>query len=123
MIDTNSVIDYLKGHLPMNGRIFMHSIVDSVAQISVISEIETLGFQGSPAEMTLIDEFVKVANVLPLDRATVNQTIFLRKSYKIKLPDAIIAATALIHGLTLITRDSGDFSKIEGLKTIDPHLI
>lgn len=123
LIDTNTVIDYFNDILPAGGTDFMDELVEGSPQISVITEIETLGFNGSPAEMTLVSEFVKIANVLELNRATVNQTILLRKSHKIKLPDAIIAATALVHGLTLITRNTSDFSKIAGLKIIDPHLL
>ncbi len=61
--------------------------------------------------------------MLELDRDIIERTILLRKAQKIKLPDAIIAATALVHNLTLITRNTGDFSKITGLKIIDPHTI
>lgn len=42
---------------------------------------------------------------------TISATIALRKIYKIKLPDAVIAATSLAHGLSLITRDEADFKK------------
>jgi toxin FitB len=58
-----------------------------------------------------------------LPRPIVEQTILLRKKHKIKTPDAIIAATALVHDLTIITRNSGDFEKIEGLKTVNPYLV
>jgi hypothetical protein len=44
----------------------------------------------------------------------------LRKKKKTKLPDAIIAATALELGLTLITRNIGDFKNIPNLKSINP---
>jgi predicted nucleic acid-binding protein len=37
-----------------------------------------------------------------------------------KLPDCIIAATALVHGLTLITANKRDFSNIPGLTIINP---
>ena len=48
------------------------------------------------------------------------QTILIRKSYKIKLPDAIIAATAMVYNLTLVTHNVDDFKKIQGLKTLHP---
>ncbi len=40
---------------------------------------------------------------------------------KIKLPDAIIAATALVYDLFLISRNTGDFKNINYLKLIDPY--
>jgi predicted nucleic acid-binding protein len=44
----------------------------------------------------------------------------LRQQHKIKLPDAIIAATAMAEGLTLITRNSDDFKNINSLKLLNP---
>ena len=40
--------------------------------------------------------------------------------HTIKLPDAIIAATALVYDLTLISRNVSDFKNIEGLKVLNP---
>lgn len=48
------------------------------------------------------------------------QTIEVRKNYRIKLPDAIIAATAMVHGFTLVSRNDADFGKITGLKYWNP---
>jgi len=39
----------------------------------------------------------------------------------VKLPDAIIAATALVHGLPLLTRNTTDFSALPGLTLLNPH--
>ncbi|SEL54091.1 hypothetical protein SAMN05421740_106223 [Parapedobacter koreensis] len=56
-----------------------------------------------------------------MDDDVVIQTIALRKKRKIKLPDAIIAATAIVQKCTLITRNIQDFSNIKGLRLINPH--
>jgi len=48
------------------------------------------------------------------------KTADLRKKHVIKLPDAIIAATALIYELALISRNVSDFKNIEGLQLINP---
>jgi len=48
------------------------------------------------------------------------QTIQIRKIKKIKLPDAIIAATAMVYNLTLVTHNMDDFKSIQGLKIINP---
>jgi len=45
----------------------------------------------------------------------------LRQQHRIKIPDAVIAATALLHGLSLITRNLSDFKSIAGLAVINPH--
>ena len=49
----------------------------------------------------------------------IQKTISIRKSRKIDLPDAIIAATALVYDFTLITQNMKDFEKIQGLKTLN----
>jgi predicted nucleic acid-binding protein len=56
-----------------------------------------------------------------LDENVVKQTIAIRKTHKIKLPDAVIAATALVYGLSLISRNEADFKKIPHLSRIDLH--
>ncbi|WP_256565294.1 PIN domain-containing protein [Dyadobacter chenhuakuii] len=45
----------------------------------------------------------------------------IRKLHNLKLPDAIIAATAMVYNLTLVTRNTKDFSNISGLTLINPY--
>jgi predicted nucleic acid-binding protein len=56
-----------------------------------------------------------------LNDIVISKTILLRQQHKIKTPDAIIAATALIHNLTLVSRNTVDFKSISGLKVINPY--
>ncbi|MFC4211771.1 hypothetical protein ACFOWA_11295 [Pedobacter lithocola] len=49
-----------------------------------------------------------------------NKTVELRKSYNIKLPDAIIAATAMVNDSMLLSRNSKDIIRINNLKVINP---
>jgi predicted nucleic acid-binding protein len=74
-----------------------------------------------PADLIPFEELAATVSILPLDEVVVKDTIALRKSHKIKLPDAIIAATARSHGLTLVSRNEADFQKITGLSLINPH--
>ena len=55
-----------------------------------------------------------------MDDNIVEKTIDVRRLYKIKLPDAIIAATVLTNNFTLITGNTKDFKNIKGLKVIHP---
>lgn len=66
-------------------------------------------------------ELINAANVIGLDEDVIASTIRVRKQYRIKLPDAIIAAPAIANGLTLITRNTKDFSGIEYLKVVNPY--
>ncbi|MFN8360888.1 MAG: type II toxin-antitoxin system VapC family toxin [Candidatus Kapaibacterium sp.] len=122
LLDTNAVINFLEASLPDAGMQMLTSIVDEEPMVSVITQIEALGFSFTSAqEQTTVETFINSSTVLGLSSDIVNTTIAIRKSRKIKLPDAIIAATAIIHDLTLITRNTSDFNNINGLKVIDPH--
>lgn len=122
LIDSNAVIDYLSGNFSPNSMTFMDSVVNDVPKVSVITKIEVLGYNAPPAVYQLLMDFMNDSNVLELTDLVVNQTIELRKRYKIKLPDALIAATALVHGLELISHNVSDFKNISGLLVTDPHL-
>ncbi|MGI4022622.1 MAG: PIN domain-containing protein [Janthinobacterium lividum] len=65
--------------------------------------------------------FLFPKNINPLNKFVVKQVIELRQNHKIKTPDAIIAATALVHDLILISRNVSDFKTIYGLQTVNPH--
>jgi toxin FitB len=73
--------------------------------------------------MQLLTEFIDTANIIPLDDAVTQKTIELRRIKKMKLGDAIIAATALVHGFVLVTRNTNDFKNIEELTVIAPYTL
>jgi len=118
LIDTNIVIATLGNKLPPNGAAFIKAIPPN---ISVITQIELLGWHGvSAADLIPLTDFVNKAAIFGLEPPIVQQTIILRQYHKIKTPDAIIAATALIHGLTLVSRNVSDFKQISQLQVINP---
>lgn len=122
LIDSNVLIDYASSRLPQKGSDFVEAIFNTDFLISVAVKIEVLGFDDLPDKLTAMEEFVNAATVLPLDDAVTQQTILLRRQYKkLKLGDAIIAATALVHKLILITRNMNDFKAIKGLIVADAH--
>ncbi len=117
LIDTNVVLDFMGNKFTPIERKAISQIIDDQINLSVINKIELLGF--SMVEQDLID-FVNCANIYPIDDDIVSKTIDVRRQYKIKLPDAIIAATALLNTFTLITGNIKDFKNIKGLKIIHP---
>ncbi len=122
LLDTNAVINYLDASLPFAGMQLLNTVVDDEPIISVVTKIETLGFNFKVVEEeAIIETFINGSTILDLNNDIVNKTIAIRKSKKIKLPDAIIAATALVYGLVLISRNTSDFKNIEGLQVIDPY--
>jgi len=121
LIDTNAMIDYLGSKLPASGMQFMNKVIDSVPNVSVVTKIEVLGFNAPEQHYKTLSDFINDAIVLELTNNVVEASIEIRKKHKTKLPDAIIAATALVYDLDLISRNISDFKNIDGLKVTDPH--
>lgn len=120
VIDSNAVIDYLSGNLPESGMKYMDNAINSIPLVSIMTKIEVLGFNNSEKDAELLNEFVSSSIIIELTEEITDYTIQLRKDYKIKVPDAIIAATAIILDLPLITRDIHDFKSVSGLQLINP---
>ena len=123
LIDTNAVIDYLGKKMNDKSMLFMSSIIDNVPVISVITKIEVLGFDAPPEHYKLLSNFMNDATVLGLSDSIIDLTIELRKKYKTKLPDTIIAATALAYDLVLVTRNESDFKNINAMRMLNPYTI
>lgn len=123
LIDTNAVIDYLGNKLSDKGMNFMNGIIDGTPNVSIVTKIEVLGFNASDQHYEILSNFINDVSVLDLTNNVVDATIEIRKKYKAKLPDAIIAATAIVNDLILISRNISDFKNIGNLEVIDPHKI
>ncbi len=123
LIDSNAVVDYLSKKFDISQMIFMNEIIDKVPNLSVISKIEVLSFNASEEYTNLLADFISDAIVIDLTTDIVDRTILLRKKHKIKLPDAIIAATALVFDYTIITNNEKDFANIKSLKVLNPYKI
>lgn len=120
LVDTNAIVDYLGLKLPHSGMVFMNSVMDNEPSASVITKIEVLGYNTTAEYSVLLAEFIDDINIIELTSEVVRQTILIRKMNKIKLPDAIIAATAVVRGSVIISRNVKDFQNIKGLKAINP---
>lgn len=94
---------------------------ESIPCISAITEIELLCWKtATQKDLDVLSNFIKDVLVIELEQAIKYKTAEIRKAVRIKLPDAIIAATALVHNLTLVTRNAKDFNHISALPTINP---
>ncbi|MBD1394539.1 type II toxin-antitoxin system VapC family toxin [Mucilaginibacter sp. ZB1P21] len=118
LIDTNVLIDFQLERLPQNGKRFLVNIIDQAFTISFVTYIEFLGY---PLATAAMENFIKLAGVIQIDKEVIEQTIALCRTKKIKLPDAIIAATVVVHGYTLISRNMDDFKSIKNLELLNPH--
>lgn len=119
LIDTNAVIEYLENRLPNAASVVLDN---TDIQISVISRMELLAWRkATETQLKVLNGFIGSSYVFGLTEATILKTIEIRKNYSVKLPDAIIPATAVTGNCTLVTRNIDDFKKITELTCIDPY--
>jgi len=109
LLDSNIIIYLSKREVPLS---FLDQFNNHY--ISVITYMEILGYQfPDPKEEVFIREMVEVFSVLFIDQKIADMAIEIRRKQRIKLPDAIIAATAKVLNLCLVTRNIDDFKKVE----------
>jgi len=77
-------------------------------------------FAGRATEERRVRRLLEPFSELPVDRAVAERAGRLRRTHRIRLPDALIAATAAEHRLVLVTRNSRDFAPIRGLRVRTP---
>ena len=120
LIDTNVVSDYFLASMPANGLRFMDDVIDAVPNLSIISQIELLCWKTDAAMEQQIRNFIADSIIFNITYNVIAHCVDIRRNKKMKTPDAIIAATAVVHGRTLVTNNEKDFTGIQGLKIINP---
>jgi predicted nucleic acid-binding protein len=119
LIDTNVIIDNFGNKLPDQAKAFLSDIDIT---ISAVTKIEVLGWKdATKSQLKPLYGFMELATILPISEDVIEKTINIRQTKKITLGDAIIAATALVYNLGLITRNTTDFKNIDGLNVLDAH--
>ena len=121
LIDTNILIYYLSGDIPESQLSKINKILENSFRISTITKIEILGWHKIPqTEKRRIENFIGNAQVIYIDKDIENKAIDLKQNRKIAIPDAVIAATAVLNNYTLITRNVTDFEMIENINIYNP---
>ena len=124
LIDTNILIYYYDDKIPSDSIDTIDDIFLKSFNISIISRIEFLGwheYDEKQYQKALL--FAEGANVIPLTGRIAQEAIELKRKKRIKLPDAVIAATCLVNNFTLTTRNQDDFKSIEDLKIYNPFAV
>lgn len=106
VFDTNILIDQL------NGVIVAADEIDRFAKpaISIVTWIEVLAGANSQSEDAIIRHLLKDFSLLPITDAIAERAADIKRTTRLKLPDAVILATAEVHGCPLITRNTRDFA-------------
>jgi predicted nucleic acid-binding protein len=111
LLDTDVLIDHLRGHRKLD-------LTDAGLQISIVTRCEL--FAGRHVDETRLRRTLEQLPELPLDRALVERAGRVRRETGLHVPDALIAATALVHQLPLMTRNRRHFERVSGLVIHDP---
>lgn len=120
LIDTNILIYHTKG-----SEVVSNFISDIIAKqrfnISILTKIEFLGWDKHSAEgFKRCQQLIALANVYGLDDEIAEEAIELKRQSKIKLADAVIAATAIMNNFKLVTRNVDDYKMVKELKVFNP---
>jgi hypothetical protein len=111
LLDSDVLVDHLRGHRRiLAGNDQLH--------VSTITRAEL--FAGRATEERRIRRLLAPMTDLPVDVAVAERAGRLRRGTQLRLPDALIAATALEHRLTLVTRNMRDFEGVKGLRLRTP---
>jgi predicted nucleic acid-binding protein len=117
LLDSNVLIYAANG----NTESLREFICSAGNAVSSITRIEVFGFSGlKQEEKASLDTLFAFLDVYSLDERVIAKSIELRQIRRMGLADAIIAATALVHAMPLVTRNADDFKAIEGLEVINP---
>jgi predicted nucleic acid-binding protein len=112
LLDTDVLIDHLRGHRQLR-------LSDRRLQISVVTRCEL--FAGSNADERTLRRTLNVLKEVSVTRAIAEAAGSIRRTTGIPVPDALIAATALEHEMTLMTRNRRHFERVSGLRLRSPR--
>jgi predicted nucleic acid-binding protein len=112
LVDSNILVDHLRGN-----RRFVPG--DDEVHVSSLTSAELFG--GQRGDERRVGRLLGAMVELPVDRAVAERAGRIKRAFGARLPDAVIAATAIEHGLALLTRDAHDFEMIKGLRLREPE--
>lgn len=117
LVDSNIII---YAALPEHGDL-REFIAEHAPAVSAISYVEVLGYHRlTDGERRFFEQFFSAAAILALSQTVLDRAVRLRQLKKMTLGDSLVAATALVHELTLVTRNEKDFDHIPNLFLLNP---
>ncbi len=117
LFDSNIIIYISKGEIDF---LRVTNNYDDI-YISIITYMEVLGFKfNDEIKKQKVIDLLKNFNIIWLNKNIVEEVIVIRQKVKIRLPDAIIAASAKLFEFDLFTRNVNDFKNISALNIINP---
>lgn len=112
-LDTNIIIYLLDGDETLS-----EVLQGKTVYISFITQLELLSHKGiSTKESDRIRAFLGECIIIDVNESIKEKIITIRKLYNLRLPDSIVAGTALYHGIPLISADK-DFTRIDEISIV-----
>jgi predicted nucleic acid-binding protein len=111
LVDSDVLADHLRGQ---------HRFVPGDDEVHVSSITRAELFAAQRGDERRVGRLLEALVELPVDRAVADRGGRIQRAFGARLPDALIAATAIEHGLTLVTRAARDFEMIRGLRLREP---
>lgn len=118
LLDSNILIYYSKNGDQISS---IEPYITEESSISAIGKLEVLGYHAlATQEKSILEITLGMMNIIPVSFSVIDKAIALRQQKSMSVGDALIAATALEYGMTLITRNTSDFKWIDGLSLVNP---
>lgn len=119
--DSSVIILFLNGKLPAEFLLrFEQGIEGGKALISAVVRAEVLAWpQHTEASLVVATDLLDLFELVSVDVHAANEAGRIRRETGLKLPDALIAATALLQGAALVTANANDFRRVPGLTLIE----
>ncbi len=115
-LDTNALIYYLKADVVATEVIRSAFEAYTPMFVATVTELELFSLPTiTPEEVAEANRVLLTLSIIPLDSQIARIGAQLRREYRLKTPDSIIAATALLTHSTVLTRNVKDFKKIAHL--------
>ncbi|MEQ8538316.1 MAG: type II toxin-antitoxin system VapC family toxin [Coleofasciculus sp. D1-CHI-01] len=121
LLDTNILIYYFNDEPAVQPIFEEIQVGDAIGGYCPISWVELLCYPNlTEAEANLMREFLRTLRCVLLTEAVLDGAAEIRRNYRVRLADALIAACALTQDFTLVTRNVDDFRRIDGLRILNP---
>lgn len=102
-------------------QLYVNIIKENEPAVSLVSYVETLGYHRLSAdEKQFLEEFFAASSILPITDDIAAQAVRLRQQRRMSLGDALIAGTAMLYDLVLVTHNVSDFEWTPDLTILDP---
>lgn len=121
LLDTNILIYHFNDDPAVQPIFARIKTGDILGFYSPISWVELLCYPDlTEDQANEMREFLKKLSCVSLTEEVLERAAEIRRDYRLKLPDAIIAACAWVRGCTLVSRNVADFRRIDGLNILNP---